>query len=116
MLDKQEASRSQENAQLPSEKLELAKLKYDTFLDYYLPNLPSNAIADICEWTITTSRFDAQGTSPRASAHLQTTARSGSQLLRVTEWKKEDSGKMRRVIQTSDGIFTPSDHSSARST
>ena len=59
MLDKQEAfAFSRELSTSGPQKLELAKLKFDTFLDYYLPESPIEMPPRIsCAWTITTSRF-----------------------------------------------------------
>src|SRR5271170_5585999 len=74
MLDKQEAFRVlKKTLNFHPDKLDLAKLKYDTFLDYYLPESPVE-----CH-----------------RGHLRV-----DDYYVVTEWKKEDSGKMRRVIQT----------------
>ena len=59
ILDKQEAFRIlKKTLNFRPDKIDLAKLKYDAFLDYYLPESSiSNATADICGSTITTSRF-----------------------------------------------------------
>ena len=58
MLDKEEAFRIlKRTLNFDPDKLALAALKHDTFLITTCPNPTSNAIAAICAWTTTTSRF-----------------------------------------------------------
>jgi hypothetical protein len=85
MLDKQEAFRVlKRTLNFHPDKLELAKLKYDTFLDYYLPESPLECHRGhlrVDDYYVKV--FDPQGTfRPEFSAHLQAPARSRSELLR----------------------------------
>src|SRR3984893_15505975 len=103
ILDKQEAFRVlKETLNFHPDKLELAKLQYDTFLDYYL-----------CESRLECHRGHLRVddyyvkvlTLKEPSAHsfpliFKRLLEVAANYYVVTEWKKEDSGKMRRVIQT----------------
>jgi type IV secretion system protein TrbE len=84
------------------EKLELAKLKYDTFLDYYLPESPIEChrghlrVDDYYVKVLTLKEPSAQSFPLIFKRLLEVEAN----YYVVTEWKKQDSGKMRRAIQT----------------
>jgi type IV secretion system protein VirB4 len=84
------------------DKLELAKLKHDTFLDYYLPESPVEChrghlrVDDYYVKVLTLKEPSAQSFPLIFKRLLEVEAN----YYVVTEWKKEDSGKMRRVIQT----------------
>ncbi|MFZ3333797.1 MAG: DUF87 domain-containing protein [Candidatus Acidiferrales bacterium] len=102
MLDKQEAFRVlKRTLNFRPEKLELAKLKYDTFLDYYLPESPIEChrgflrVDDYYVKVLTLKEPSAQSFPLIFKRLLEVEAN----YYVVTEWKKEDSGKMRRVIQ-----------------
>jgi len=103
MLDKQEAFRIlKRTLNFRPEKLELAKLKYDTFLDYYLPESPIEChrgflrVDDYYVKVLTLKEPSAQSFPLIFKRLLEVEAN----YYVVTEWKKEDSGKMRRTIQT----------------
>src|SRR5580693_8876953 len=102
MLDKQEAFRVlKKTLNFHPDKLELAKLKYDTFLDYYLPESPIEChrghlrVDDYYVKVLTLKEPSAQSFPLIFKRLLEVEAN----YYVVTEWKKEDSGKMRRVIQ-----------------
>jgi type IV secretion/conjugal transfer VirB4 family ATPase len=102
MLDKQEAFRIlKRTLNFHPDKLELAKLKYDTFLDYYLPESPIEChrgylrVDDYYVKVLTLKEPSAQSFPLIFKRLLEVEAN----YYVVTEWKKEDSGKMRRVIQ-----------------
>jgi type IV secretion/conjugal transfer VirB4 family ATPase len=102
-LDKQEAFRVlKKTLNFHPDKLELAKLKYDTFLDYYLPESPLEChrgylrVDDYYIKVLTLKEPSAQSFPLIFKRLLEVEAN----YYVVTEWKKEDSGKMRRVIQT----------------
>jgi type IV secretion/conjugal transfer VirB4 family ATPase len=102
MLDKQEAFRVlKRTLNFHPDKLELAKLKYDTFLDYYLPESPLEChrghlrVDDYYVKVLTLKEPSAQSFPLIFKRLLEVEAN----YYVVTEWKKEDSGKMRRVIQ-----------------
>src|SRR6202167_5986636 len=84
------------------DKLALAKLKPDTFLDYYLPESPLEChrgylrVDDYYIKVLTLKEPSAQSFPLLFKRLLEVEAN----YYVVTEWKKEDSGKMRRVIQT----------------
>ena len=84
------------------EKLELARLKYDTFLDYYLPESAVEChrgylrVDDYYVKVLTLKEPSAQSFPLIFKRLLEVEAN----YYVVTEWKKEDSGKMRRTIQT----------------
>jgi type IV secretion system protein VirB4 len=103
MLDKQEAfSILKRTLNFHPDKLELAKLKYDTFLDYYLPESSLEChrghlrVDDYYVKVLTLKEPSAQSFPLIFKRLLEVEAN----YYVVTEWKKEDSGKMRRVIQT----------------
>ena len=102
MLDKQEAFRIlKRTLNFHPDKLELAKLKHDTFLDYYLPESPIEChrgylrVDDYYVKVLTLKEPSAQSFPLIFKRLLEVEAN----YYVVTEWKKEDSGKMRRVIQ-----------------
>ena len=102
MLDKQEAFRVlKRTLNFHPDKLELAKLKHDTFLDYYLPESPIEChrgylrVDDYYVKVLTLKEPSAQSFPLIFKRLLEVEAN----YYVVTEWKKEDSGKMRRVIQ-----------------
>src|ERR1700734_2099423 len=84
------------------EKLDLARLKHDTFLDYYLPESTLEChrghlrVDDYYVKVLTLKEPSAQSFPLIFKRLLEVEAN----YYVVTEWKKEDSGKMRRVIQT----------------
>jgi type IV secretion system protein VirB4 len=103
MLDKGEAFRVlKRTLNFHPDKLELAKLKYDTFLDYYLPESPIEChrghlrVDDYYVKVLTLKEPSAQSFPLIFKRLLEVEAN----YYVVTEWKKEDSGKMRRVIQS----------------
>ena len=103
MLDKQEAFRVLKRMlNFHPDKLDLAKLKYDTFLDYYLPESSVEChrghlrVDDYYVRVLTLKEPSAQSFPLIFKRLLEVEAN----YYVVTEWKKEDSGKMRRVIQT----------------
>ena len=103
MLDKQEAFRVlKRTLNFHPDKLELAKLKHDTFLDYYLPESPIEChrghlrVDDYYVKVLTLKEPSAQSFPLIFKRLLEVEAN----YYVVTEWKKEDSGKMRRIIQT----------------
>src|ERR1700723_1880233 len=83
------------------DKIEFAKLKYDTFLDYFLPESPIEChrgylrVDDYYIKVLTLKEPSAQSFPLIFKRLLEVEAN----YYVVTEWKKEDSGKMRRVIQ-----------------
>src|SRR5580704_3260163 len=102
MLDKEEAFRVlKRTLNFHPDKLELAKLKHDTFLDYYLPESPIEChrghlhVDDYYVKVLTLKEPSAQSFPLIFKRLLEVEAN----YYVVTEWKKEDSGKMRRVIQ-----------------
>src|ERR1700684_47573 len=103
MLDKEEAfSVLKRTLNFHPDKLALAKLKYDTFLDYYLPESAIEChrghlrVDDYYVKVLTLKEPSAQ-TFPLIFKRLLEVE---ANYYVATEWKKEDSGKMRRVIQT----------------
>src|SRR5271169_2827122 len=102
MLDKQEAFRIlKRTLNFHPDKLELAKLKHDTFLDYYLPESPVEChrgylrVDDYYVKVLTLKEPSAQSFPLIFKRLLEVEAN----YYVVTEWKKQDSGKMRRAIQ-----------------
>jgi type IV secretion/conjugal transfer VirB4 family ATPase len=102
LLDKQEAFRILKKAlNFAPEKLELAKLKHDTFLDYYLceSHLECHRghlrLDDYYVKILTLKEPSAQSFPLIFKRLLEVEAN----YYVVTEWKKEDSGKTRRIIQ-----------------
>ena len=103
MLDKQEAFRVlKRTLNFHPEKLDRARLTYDTFLDYYLPESSLEChrghlrVDDYYVKVLTLKEPSAQSFPLIFKRLLEVEAN----YYVVTEWKKEDSGKMRRVIQT----------------
>src|ERR1700684_4040282 len=103
MLDKQEAFRVlKRTLNFQPDKVDSAKLKHDTFLDYYLPESPIEChrghlrVDDYYVKVLTLKEPSAQSFPLIFKRLLEVEAN----YYVVTEWKKEDSGKMRRVIQT----------------
>ena len=102
LLDKQEAFRIlKKTLNFAPEKLDLAKLKYDTFLDYYLceSHLECHRghlrLDDYYVKVLTLKEPSAQSFPLIFKRLLEVEAN----YYVVTEWKKEDSGKTRRIIQ-----------------
>jgi type IV secretion/conjugal transfer VirB4 family ATPase len=102
ILDKQEAFRVlKKTLNFHPDKLDLAKLKYDTFLDYYLCESQLEChrghlrVDDYYVKVLTLKEPPAQS-FPLIFNHLLEVR---ANYYVVTEWKKEDSGKTRRVIQ-----------------
>jgi type IV secretion/conjugal transfer VirB4 family ATPase len=102
MLDKHEAFPVlKRTLNFHPDKLAFAKLKYDTFLDYYLPESPLEChrgylrVDDYYVKVLTLKEPSAQSFPLIFKRLLEVEAN----YYVVTEWKKEDSGKMRRVIQ-----------------
>ena len=102
MLDKQEAFRVlKRTLNFHPDKLELARLKHDTFLDYYLPESAiechrGHLRMDDYYVKVLTLKEPSALSFPLIFKRLMEVEANYSV---VTEWKKEDSGKMRRVIQ-----------------
>jgi energy-coupling factor transporter ATP-binding protein EcfA2 len=102
VLDKQEAFRVlKKTLNFHPDKLELAKLKYDTFLDYYLCESSLEChrghlrVDDYYVKVLTLKEPSAQS-FPLIFKRLFEVA---ANYYVVTEWKKEDPGKTRRNIQ-----------------
>ncbi len=102
LLDKQEAFRIlKKTLNFAPDKLELAKLKYDTFLDYYLceSHLECHRghlrLDDYYVKVLTLKEPSAQSFPLIFKRLLEVEAN----YYVVTEWKREDSGKTRRIIQ-----------------
>jgi type IV secretion/conjugal transfer VirB4 family ATPase len=102
MLEKQEAFRVlKRTLNFSPDKIDLAKLKYDTFLDYYLPESSLEChrghlrVDDYYVKVLTLKEPSAQSFPLIFQRLLEVEAN----YYVVTEWKKEDSGKMRRIIQ-----------------
>jgi len=114
LLDKQEAFRIlKKTLNFAPDKIELAHLKYDTFLDYYL-----------CESHLECHRghLRLDDYYVKVLTLKEPTAQSFPLVLKrlleiqtnyhvVTEWKKEDSGKTRRTIQAKRRHFHNTKHS-----
>jgi type IV secretion/conjugal transfer VirB4 family ATPase len=103
MLDKHEAFRVlKRTLNFHPDKLDLAKLKYDTFLDYYLPESAIEChrghlrVDDYYVKVLTLKEPSAQSFPLIFKRLLEVEAN----YYVVTEWKKQDSGKMRRALQT----------------
>ncbi|MGB8985080.1 MAG: type IV secretion system DNA-binding domain-containing protein, partial [Candidatus Sulfotelmatobacter sp.] len=103
LLDKQEAfGVLKRTLNFAPDKLELARLKYDTFLDYFLPESPIEChrgflrVDDYYVKVLTLKEPSAQSFPLIFKRLLEVEAN----YYVVTEWKKEDSGKMRRAIQS----------------
>ncbi|MGA8144270.1 MAG: DUF87 domain-containing protein [Candidatus Acidiferrales bacterium] len=102
LLDKHEAFRVlKRTLNFHPDKLDLARLKYDTFLDYYLPESLIEChrghlrVDDFYVKVLTLKEPSAQSFPLIFKRLLEVEANYNV----VTEWKKEDSGKMRRTIQ-----------------
>src|SRR5271163_3535305 len=102
LLDKQEAFRVlKRTLNFHPDKLNLAKLKHDTFLDYYLPESSLEChrghlrVDDYYVKVLTLKEPSAQSFPLIFKRLLEVEA----SYYVVTEWKKEDSGKTRRAIQ-----------------
>src|ERR1700723_235193 len=102
MLDKQEAFRVlKRTLNFQPDKVDSAKLKHDTFLDYYLPESPIEChrghlrVDDYYVKVLTLKEPSAQSFPLIFKRLLEVEAN----YYVVTEWKKEDSGKTRRTIQ-----------------
>ena len=102
ILDKQEAFRIlKKTLNFDPNKLELAKLKYDTFLDYYLCESHlechrGHLRADDYYVKVLTLKEPSAQSFPLIFKRLLEVE---ANYYVVTEWKKEDSGKTRRAIQ-----------------
>jgi type IV secretion/conjugal transfer VirB4 family ATPase len=103
LLDKREAFRMlSQILNFAPHKLEVARLKHDTFLDYYLSasHLECHRghlrVDDYFVKVLTLKEPSAQSFPLVFGRLLEVQAN----FYVVTEWKKEDSGKTRRVIQT----------------
>jgi type IV secretion system protein TrbE len=102
LLDKQEAFRIlKQTINFEPAKLQTARLKHDTFLDYYLPESSLEChrghlrVDDYYVKVLTLKEPSAQSFPLIFKRLLEVEAN----YYVVTEWKKEDSGKMRRAIQ-----------------
>lgn len=84
------------------DKIDLARLKYDTFLDYYLPESSIEChrrhlrVDDYYVKVLTLKEPPAQSFPLLLRGLLEV----GASYFVATEWKKEDSGKTRGVIQS----------------
>src|SRR6266852_3245397 len=114
LLDKQEAFRVlKKTLNFASDKIQLARLKYDTFLDYYLceSHLECHRghlrLDDYYLKVLTLKEPSAQSFPLIFKWLLEVQAN----YYVVTEWKKEDSGKMRRIIQAKRRHFHNTKHS-----
>ena len=103
ILDKNEAFRVlKRTLNFDPDKLELAKLKHDTFLDYYLPESAVEChrgylrVDDYYVKVLTLKEPSSRSFPLIFKRLLEVEAN----YYVATEWKKEDSGKMRRIIQT----------------
>jgi len=102
LLGKQEAFRVlKKTLNFHPDKLELAKLKYDTFLDYYLCESHlechrGHLRVDDYYVKVLTLKEPSSRSFPLIFKRLLEVEASYSV---VTEWKREDSGKTRRTIQ-----------------
>jgi len=102
ILDKNEAFRVlKRTLNFDPDKLDLARLKHDTFLDYYLPESAVEChrgylrVDDYYVKVLTLKEPSSQSFPLIFKRLLEVEAN----YYVVTEWKKEDSGKMRRIIQ-----------------
>ena len=103
ILDKNEAFRVlKRTLNFDPVKLELARIKHDTFLDYYLPESAVEChrgylrVDDYYVKVLTLKEPSSQSFPLIFKRLLEVEAN----YYVATEWKKEDSGKMRRIIQT----------------
>ena len=102
LLDKEESFRVlKRTLNFDTSKFAFAKPKYDTFLDYYLPESAIEChrgylrVDNYYVKVLTLKEPSAQSFPLIFKRLLEVEANYHI----VTEWKKEDSGKMRRVIQ-----------------
>ncbi len=102
MLDKHEAFRMMKRTlNCAQQKIELANLRHDTFLDYYLPESHLEChrghlrLDDYYVKVLTLKEPSAQSFPLIFKSLLEVQANYHV----VTEWKREDSGKTRRTIQ-----------------
>src|SRR2546423_621905 len=114
LLDKQEAFRVlKKTLNFAPEKIESARLKHDTFLDYYLceSHLECHRghlrVDDYYVRVLTLKEPSAQSFPLIFKRLLEVQA----SYYVVTEWRKEDSGKTRRVIQAKRRHFHNTKHS-----
>jgi len=114
LLDKQEAFRIlKKTLNFTPLKLDQAKLKHDTFLDYYVceSHLECHRghlrLDDYYVKVLTLKEPSAQS----FPLILQRLLEVGANYYVVTEWKKEDSGKTRRLIQAKRRHFHNTKHS-----
>jgi type IV secretion/conjugal transfer VirB4 family ATPase len=114
LLDKQEAFRVlKQTLNFDTQKIALARLKYDTFLDYYLceSHLECHRgflrLDDFYVKVLTLKEPSAQSFPLIFERLLEVQANYHV----VTEWKKEDSGAMRRTIQAKRRHFHNTKHS-----
>jgi len=114
LLDKQEAFRVlKKTLNFAPLKLEQAKLKHDTFLDYYvceshLECHRGHLRLDDYHVKVLTLKEPSAQSFPLI---LQRLLEVGANYYVVTEWKKEDSGKTRRLIQAKRRHFHNTKHS-----
>jgi type IV secretion system protein VirB4 len=114
LLDKQEAFRIlKQTLNFDPQKIALARLKYDTFLDYYLceSHLECHRgflrLDNYYVKVLTLKEPSAQSFPLIFERLLEVQANFHV----VTEWKKEDSGTMRRTIQAKRRHFHNTKHS-----
>ena len=114
LLDKQEAFRVLKHTlNFDPQKIALARLKYDTFLDYYLceSHLECHRgflrLDNYYVKVLTLKEPSAQSFPLIFERLLEVQANFHV----VTEWKKEDSGTMRRTIQAKRRHFHNTKHS-----
>ena len=114
LLDKQEAFRVlKQTLNFDPQKIALARLKYDTFLDYYLceSHLECHRgflrLDNYYVKVLTLKELSAQSFPLIFERLLEVQANFHV----VTEWKKEDSGTMRRTIQAKRRHFHNTKHS-----
>ena len=114
LLDKQEAFRVlKQTLNFDPQKIALARLKYDTFLDYYLceSHLECHRgflrLDNYYVKVLTLKEPSAQSFPLIFERLLEVQANFHV----VTEWKKEDSGTMRRTIQAKRRHFHNTKHS-----
>ncbi|MGB2778044.1 MAG: DUF87 domain-containing protein [Candidatus Acidiferrum sp.] len=114
LLDKQEAFRIlKQTLNFDPQKIALGRLKYDTFLDYYLceSHLECHRgflrLDDYYVKVLTLKEPSAQSFPLIFERLLEVQANFHV----ATEWKKEDSGTMRRIIQAKRRHFHNTKHS-----
>jgi type IV secretion system protein VirB4 len=114
VLDKHEAFRVlKRTLNFASAKLDLAKLKHDTFLDYYLTESQVEChrgylrVDDYYVRVLTLKEPSAQS----FPLIFQSLFEAQANYYVVNEWKKEDSGKTRRAIQAKRRHFHNTKHS-----